>query len=174
MALSQPTGQPIEDFPIDADALVLVNMLERLLDRIVGVYEQRGVPLPLRRYWMLGAEVPEDCAQVVVTYIQSYLGLPGDAAADPQACNAPRTGVFNVLVTRDYPIGENGKAVAPERITAASKWGAVDNAVLLWALDDLNTLEDGWKGPGAIATVNTLPPNGGVQTTVLNVSLVIF
>jgi len=173
MALSQPTGRPIEDYPMDSDALIIVKMLDRLLENVIASYESMQVPLPTRRYWMLGAEVPEDCEQVVVTYIQSYLGVPGDAAAQAQQCNAPRTGVFNVVVTRDHPVGENGKAVSPERIITASKWGAVDNAVLLWSLDTLNTMEDGWKGPGVIATVNTLPPNGGVQSTVLNISLVL-
>lgn len=173
MALSMPTNSPVSNYAIADESLVLVNMMDRLLERVVGVYEQRGVPLPERRFWMLSGEVPEDCAQVVVTFVQAYLGAPGDSAADAQQCNSPRTGVFNVSVTRDHPVGESGKAVAPERIIEASKWGAVDAATLMWALEDLSALDDGFKGPGVIATVNVAPPNGGVQSTVLNISTMI-
>jgi len=148
-------------------------MLERLLERVVGLFEQQGVPLPTRRYWMMGPEIPEDCAQVVVSFIQTYLGAPGDQAADAQKCNAPRTGVFNIAITRDYPLAEMGKAVSEERIIAASKWAAVDSAVLMWGLEELNTLEDGFPGPGVIATVNVPPPNGAVQTTIMNLSMMI-
>ena len=173
MALSTPAGKPISDYAIDSEALVLVNMLDRLLDKVIGVYEQQGVPLPTRRYWMLSGVAPEDCAQVVVTFVQSYLGAPGDQASDTQQCDAPRTGVFNVTVTRDHPKGQAGQPVAPERIIEASKWGAVDAAVLMWALRDISEMADGYPGPGVIATVNVQPPGGGVQTTVLNVSMVI-
>ncbi len=172
MALS-PVRKPIEQYGIAPEAFILSDMLDRLLETVVGLYEQQGVPLPLRRFWMLSGEVPEDCEQVVVTFVQSYLGAPGDQAADPQQCNQPRTGVFNIFVTRNHPFGEVGKAVAEDQIIAASKWGAVDASVLMWGLKELSAMEDGWMGPGVIATVNVAPPNGGVQTTVLNISLVI-
>ncbi len=55
----------------------------------------------------------------------------------------------------------------------ASKWGAVDSAMLIWSLEELSALEDGFKGPGVIATVNVAPPSGGVQTTTLNLSMII-
>lgn len=173
MVLSTPSNSPISNYNINEDSLVLVKMMDRLLDRVVGVYEHAGVPLPTRRFWMLSGEVPEDCEQVVVTFVQSYLGAPGDSAADAQQCNSPRTGVFNIWITRNHPVGEAGKAVSPERIIEASKWGAVDAATLMWALEDLSTLDDGFKGPGVIATVNVSPPNGGVQSTILNISTMI-
>ncbi|URP22166.1 hypothetical protein SEA_BIG4_82 [Microbacterium phage Big4] len=171
MALSQ-VRKPIEQYPIDPDAFILSNMMDRVLERLVAVYEQQGVPLPLRRYWMMGAEVPEDCEQAVVTYLQSYLGLPGDQASNAQNCNTSRTAVLNIVITRDYPIGEVGKAVSPDAIIAASKWSAVDTAVLLWGLQDFAAI-DGMPGPQVIATVNTMPPNGGVQSTVLNISMMV-
>lgn len=171
MALSQPY-KTVDQYSMDSEALVIVNMMGRLLDRLVGVYEQAGVPLPARRYWMFGPEVPEDCEQAVVTFVQSYLGIPGDQAAAPQQCHAPRTAVINIVITRNFPIGEAAAAVSPERIIEASKWAAVDNAVLTWALSDLTAI-DGIPGPGVIATVNNPPPNGGVQSTVLNLSLMI-
>lgn len=171
MVLSNVT-RPVSEYPISGDALVIVNMLDRLLERVEAVYEAEGVPLPTRRYWMTGPEVPEDCEQVVVSFVQSYLGLPGDQAADAQQCNVGRTAVINVFVTRDYPIGEVGQAVSPEKIIEASKWSAIDSAVLMWGLRDIASF-DGLPAPSVIATVNVQPPGGGVQTTVLNISLLI-
>lgn len=171
MVLSQVT-RPVSDYPISPDALVIVNMLDRVLERVVAAYEAEGVPLPTRRYWMLGPEVPEDCEQVVVTFVQSYLGLPGDQAADAQQCNVGRTAVINVLVTRNHPVGEFGKSVPAEKIIESSKWGAIDSAVLMWALRDIASF-DGLPAPSVIATVNVQPVGGGVQTTVLNLSMLI-
>lgn len=173
MALS-PVGKKVSDYVSDpqADALIIERFLYRVLDRLQGVYEQEGVPLPSRRYWMLGPEPAEDCEQAVVCFIQSYLGLPGDQAADAQQCNAARTAVLNIHITRDHPVGENGKAVSPERIMEASRWGAADATILSWALKDLSAIE-GSPGPGVIATINVNPPQGGLQTTVLNISMMI-
>lgn len=164
--------KPIEKYGIDEDAFVIVNMLDRLLDRLRAIYESQGVPLPPRQYWMMGPEPSEDCEQVAICYIQTYLGLPGDQASDAQQCNVPRTGVLNIHITRSHPVGVQGKAVAPEKIIDASKWGAVDSAVLMWGLEDLTSI-DGLNSPGVIATVNVSPPSGGLQTTVLNLSMMV-
>lgn len=151
----------------------LEHHLEKLLETVVGVYEQAGVPLPGRKYWMVGAP-PEDCAQVVVSLLQIYLGTPGDQAADIQRCDSPTTAVVNVHITRDYPIGELGKTVSTERITAASSWAAVDSWVLFKAMREFDKDEWGVPGLGAIATVTARPPAGGVQTTVLNLSTAVM
>lgn len=166
-------GKPVTDYVTDESALVLVRMMERVLERVVAVYESHGVPLPARKYWMMGGDPPEDCEQLVVNFLQSYLGAPGDQAQDAQMCNQPRTAVINVNVTRNHPVGEAGKAVATDRIMQASGWPAVDVAVLLWSLEEISALEDFIRGPGIVATVNVMPVSGGVQTTVLNLSMII-
>lgn len=171
MALS-PRPKAISDYGIDPDAMIIVNMLDRVLERVVGIYEQSNVPLPSRRYWMFGPEVPEDCEQVVVTFMQSYLGIPGDQAANAQNCNSPRSAVLNVVVTRNFPIGEVGNAIEPAAIMEASKWAAIDSAVLSWGLADIAAI-DGMPGPSVIATINTPSPSGGVQSTILNLTMMI-
>ena len=169
-----PVKKSVANYAIPDDAKILINHMERLLDAVVGLYEQQGIPLPARRFWMLGPTAPEDCEQVVVSFIQTYLGVPGDSAAEAQQCNVPCTGVFNVHITRDYPIGTVGKAIPAEQIIEASKWAAIDTNVLIWGLNDLNIAQDGYSGPGVIATVNVAPPSGGVQTTTLNISMTIL
>lgn len=162
----------VADYNISEDSLRIIELLDTLLERVNAVYESNGVPLPPRQYWMLGSEPAEDCEQVVVTFLQAYLGQPGDQAADAQNCNEPRTAVVTINVTRNHPVGESGRPVNPSRITEASKWGAVDAATLIFNLDTLVTPLD-WGNLGAIATVAVAPPRGGVQTTTLNLSLAI-
>lgn len=174
MALSPRTNSKVSDYNINADAFVVVDMMERVLDAVVGLFEQQGVPLPTRRYWMMGPAPAEDCAQVVVCWVQGYLGVPGDQASDGNRCSEPRSGVLNIYITRDYPIGQGGQPPSPEAITEASKWSAVDTAVLLWGLEELNQFGDGFgTAPGVIATVNVSEPNGGVQSTVLNLTRIV-
>ncbi len=151
----------------------LEHHLEAIMETVVAVYEQAGVPLPTRRYWMVGAP-PEDCEQVVVSLLQIYLGQPGDQAADIQRCDAPVTAVVNVHVTRDYPIGELGKAVNADRIIEASRWSVADSWVLFKAMKEFDKDEWGVPGLGAIATVTGRPPGGGVQSTVLNLSTAVL
>lgn len=163
----------IDGFAISDDALVLVNKLKFIKDTVVTVYESFGVPLPERRYYALN-QPAEDCPQMVVSYMQSYLGTPGDQAADPQRCTGPRTGVFAITVTRKYPIGEQGKAVRPERIEEASDWGAIDSWVLLDSLKQFDEWEPGTPGLGVIATVDVAAPRGGLQTTTMTLTLGLF
>lgn len=174
MALPPPANAKVGDYPINEEALVIVNMMDRLLETLVGVYEQQGVPLPARRYWMMGPAPAEDCEQVAICFTQGYLGAPGDQASDPQQCNQPRTGVINIWISRKHPAGgDNATPPSPESIMESSKWKAIDTAVLLWALNDLNQLPDWIPGPGVIATVNVNEPSGMIQSTVLNISRMI-
>lgn len=175
MALSQPTRKP-EDYGMDEDAFIIIKMMDKLLDAVVGVYEQMNVPLPARRYWMMGVEPAEDCEQLVICYQQTYLGSPGDQAADPQQCNQPRTAVINIHVSRPHPAGkmENGKPLPAEQIMEYSKWAAIDAAVLAFNLSSFNQVDPYGTGPGVIATVNSNSPSGNLQTTTLNISRVVL
>ena len=62
---------------VSSDALSLKNMMDGILLRIETVFQSYNVPLPSRRYWTMG-EVAVDCEQVVVNFLQMYLGTPGD------------------------------------------------------------------------------------------------
>jgi len=162
----------INNYPIDDDAKLVMNMMQRVLDTVVGVYEQMGVPLPARQFWTTGGAV-EDCEQVTVNLIQAYLGNPGDQATQPQRCNVARSAVLNIAVTRNFPIGENGKAVSPDRIMQGSAWAMIDVQVLLEALRSFDQWSDGGPGLGVIATVSPADPSGGVQTVNMNLTMAI-
>lgn len=160
----------ISNYAISEDALTLRNMLVRVLDTVVGAFEAHGVPLPARQYWTFGRPA-EDCEQVVVSFLQSYLGNPGDQASEPQRCTGPRSAVLNISVTRQFPIGQNGKAVNPERIQEANEWNAVDTQVLLNTINDFDRWDDFGPGLGVIATVNAADAGGGMTTVNMNLTM---
>jgi len=163
----------VSDYPINENAFALRDLLARTLETTVAVFESYGVPLPSRQYWCIGAPA-EDCEQVVVSLVQTYLGIPGDQASEVQNCNSPRTAVINIHVTRNVIVGESGRAVRPERIISSAEWVAVDTWVLMSEMQQFDMDSLGMRGPGVIATVNSTPPNGAVQTTTLNLSVAVL
>ena len=68
---------------VSAGALNLKNLMDGVLEKTVEVFEDYNVPLPSRQFWTVG-EPAIDCEQLVVSFIQTYLGLPGNQASEPQ------------------------------------------------------------------------------------------
>ncbi len=163
----------LADYQVSEDAFNLRDLMVRALETVTTVYEAYNVPLPARQYWAVGRPA-EDCAQVVVSFIQMYLGAPGDQANAPQHCNvAPRSAVLEIAITRDYPIGVNAQAVAVSEIMKASEWAAVDSWILMESASAFDTWGDGIPGPGVIATVSPNDPSGGLQTVLMNITVAV-
>jgi hypothetical protein len=152
----------------------LVSLLSNVLSSVVGVYSTAGVALPERQYWTL-ASAPADCEQVVVIFIQAYVGPPGDQAARPSLCDGPKSAALQVVVTREIPVvSVKGKAPEPAQIEAAAEWLAVDAWLLLDAAASLEQWDaNGGYGLGVIATVDAGEPQGGFQSVTLNVTMAI-
>jgi hypothetical protein len=155
------------------DATNLRDMMDGILERVESVFQSYNVNLPKRRYWTLG-QPAIDCEQVVVSFIQMYLGAPGDEATTPQRCNMPRSAVVTISIARQVPIvGVNGRPPSPENIQRASETSAID----AWVLMDAVRLFDMWDGSGyglgVIATVDITPPEGGFQTVNMNLTLAV-
>jgi hypothetical protein len=164
----------LDNFAVDEGAFHLKNLLDGVLARVVSIYESYGVPLPMRRYWTMGTPA-EDCEQLVVSFVQAYMGLPGDEASRPQKCNMPKSAVMTISLTRSIPVvGPNGKAPSGDSIQKAAGVSAVDSWVLLDSLRLLDQWDDDYiSGPGVIATVNVPDPQGGFQTVNMQVTMVI-
>lgn len=161
----------VEDYPdIEGDTFILRNMLARILDTVEGVFEAHHVPLPDRRYYLFGRPA-EDCEQVVVSFLQAYLGGPGDQATTPQRCTAPRTGVFNIAISRKFPVGVNGNPPTPTLIQQSADWTALDIWVLLESVNEFDKWSDMGPGLGVIATALTTEAQGGIMTANLNLTL---
>lgn len=156
-----------------AEVRSLNDLLDGIVERVVAGYEQAGVDLPARRYWTLQIPVA-DCEQMVVSFIQAYIGPVGDEAASPQRCESPRTAVCDVQVIRCVPgLQARGRAPTSEQIENASRALAID----AWLLLDLSASMDQWDvagpGMGVIATVDAQEPAGGFQSITLHLTLAI-
>jgi hypothetical protein len=163
----------LDGYDVDEDAFAVSNMMQGVLDRVVAVFQSYGVPLPDRQYWTMGTPAV-DCAQVVVSFVQLYLGPPGDEASQPQRCNMPRTAVVTITISRAIPVvGVNGKAPTAEKIQEGSVISAVDAWVLMASLNLLDQWEEGGYGPGVIATLNATEPQGGFQSVSMNLTLAV-
>lgn len=163
----------LDNYDINEDAYSVRNMLDGVLERIIAVYEAYGVPLPTRRYWTMG-QPAVDCEQLVVSFVQIYLGPPGDEANVPQRCNQPRTAVMTVTVSRQIPVvGQSGRAPTADRIQAGSEISAIDAWVLMSSINLLDQWEEGGYGPGVIATLNAPDATGGYQDLTMQLTMAV-
>lgn len=163
----------LDNYEIDEDAFSILNLLQGVLDRVVAIYESYGVPIPTRRYWTMGTPAA-DCEQLVVNFIQMYLGAPGDEASEPQRCNVPRSAVLAIQIFRAVPsVGVSGQAPSAEKIQDGSKISAIDAWTLMSSVNLLDQWEEGGFGPGVIATLTSQEAQGGFQSTTLQITMAV-
>lgn len=155
------------------EAKSIATMLQGVLDQVVAQYEAIPLPLPDRRYWTL-QQPAADCEQVVVSFMQAYIGPPGDEASTPQRCNSPRSAALQVQVIRCIPtMGPKGKAPSAQQIQDGSEQLAMDAYVLLDIAGELEQWDPIGFGLGVIATVSADEPMGGYQAVTLNITMAI-
>lgn len=167
---------PIQDISgVNAEARNLADFLQDVLNRVINAYNSYNMPLPARRYYTLSAPVV-DCEQLCVSFIQMYIGTPGDEATEPRRCNDPRSASLSIQVARAVPITQqNGQAPAADDIQKAAEVCALDAWVLMESVNEF----DSWAGStsayglGVIATVDSDPPEGGFQTTRLTITMAV-
>ena len=165
---------PIIDIStVDSRALHLKDFLDAVLAKVIATYEEYHIDLPSRRFWTMG-EPAIDCEQLSVSFIQMYLGLPGDQASQPQRCTQPRTAVLSIAVSRQIPtVGNNGQAPTGEKIQEGSEIAAVDCYLFMELIRKLDQWEENEYGMGVIATVEAGNPEGGFETVRMQVSMVV-
>ena len=165
---------PIIDIStVDSRALHLKDFLDAVLAKVIDTYEDYNIDLPSRRFWTMG-EPAIDCEQLSVSFIQMYLGLPGDQASQPQRVTQPRTAVLSIAVSRQIPVvGNNGKAPTGEKIQEGSEIAAVDCYLFMELMRKLDQWEENEYGMGVIATVEAGNPEGGYETVRMQVSMVV-
>jgi hypothetical protein len=155
------------------DALNLKQMLEGVLDRVETVFQSYNVTLPSRRYWAMGTP-PVDCDQVVVSFVQMYLGAPGAQVSAPQRCNVPRSATINISISRELPVvGQNGRPPSPDKLEYAASVSAIDAWVLMQSINLLDQWDESGYGVGVIATLESPEPEGGFQTVALQITMAV-
>jgi hypothetical protein len=158
---------------VSSDALNLKLVMDRALEKVEAVFQSYDVPLPERRYWTIGAPAI-DCAQLVVSFVQAYLGTPGDEASTPQRCHQPRSVVLSISIAREIPtVGQSGRPPSGTTIEEASYISAVDAWVLMESINLFDQWEEGDFGMGVIATVEGTTPAGGFQVTTMQLTMVV-
>lgn len=163
----------IDTIDVSEDALNLKNLLDGVLERVVNTFTSYNVPLPERRYWTMGVPAV-DCEQLVVSFIQMYLGTPGDEASSPQRCSVPRSAVLSISISREIPsVGMNGRAPSAEKIQDGSSISAIDTWVLMESVQEFDMWEPHAPGMGVIATVEAPTPEGGFQTVSMQLTMVV-
>jgi hypothetical protein len=155
------------------NAKALSELMSIVLEKVETVYDSYNMPLPSRRYWTFGQPVV-DCEQVVVSFIQMYLGPPGGEIAEPRRCNDPRTAILEVAVSREVPVAQpNGAPPTADAITNGNVASAYDAWILMDSAAQLDAWETSGFGLGVIATIQATGPEGGFQTIVLTLTLAI-
>lgn len=164
---------PINKAAVSADAKHLANLMQEVLDRVVAAYATYTMPLPTRQYWTMGVPAV-DCEQLVVSFVQMYVGAPGDEATEPRRCNDPRSATLNISVSRQVPtVGQNGRPPAADVIESFAEYSAYDAYILLDCAANLDAWEESGFGLGVIATVEVQTPEGGYQTAVLTLTVAV-
>ena len=158
---------------VSEDSLNLKNMMEGVLERIQTVFQSYNVELPSRCYWTMG-QPAVDCEQLVVSFLQMYLGAPGAQVGEPQRCNVPRSATLSISLSRSTPIvGQNGRPPSPDKIELASSVQAIDSWVLMESINLLDQWDDTGYGIGIVATLEAGSPEGGFQTTALTITMAV-
>lgn len=164
--------------PVSEEVLHLSDMMDNILERTIGAFEQNGVDLPDRRYWQMN-QPAADCEQLVVSFMQAYIGPPGDEANEPQRCDGPRTAQIDIQILRCVPgPGPRGQTPKPEALQEAARLQAIDAYTLLEIAGSLDTWDDqfvgaGGMGLGVIATVDSGENQGNYQGPTLHLTVAI-
>jgi hypothetical protein len=155
------------------DATNLRDMLSGVLERVETVFQSYNVSLPHKKYWMMG-EPAIDCEQVVVSFLQMYLGPPGAQVGEPQRCHVPRSATLNISISRATPVvGQNGRPPSQEKIQQASEILAVDSWVLMQSVNLLDQWDNTGYGVGVVATLDVSGPEGGFHTTTMTITMAV-
>jgi hypothetical protein len=155
------------------EATNLRDMMNGVLERVESIFQSYNVNLPGRRYWTMG-QPAIDCEQLVVSFVQMYLGTPGAQVGEPQRCHVPRSATLNIQISRATPIvGQNGRPPSAANIQVSSEILAIDSWVLMESINLLDQWDETGYGIGVIATLDSGSPEGGFQTTTMTVTMAI-
>ena len=164
VALSK--GAPSLFVSPDPSHETLFLMAENLLERVNACALQHGVVLPSRQV-IYTSPIPADCEQVAILFD----GWMADQTWDITIhCNAFRwMGGFSVVITRCTPAVPSKKGAAPtvDQMRSAALLASRDADVLTCVVTSLDEI-------GPEMQIVTQAPNGGYQTTELDVRIPAF
>jgi hypothetical protein len=144
----------------------LYDMAQIVLERTKQCFTEAGLSLPARQVIYM-SPIPADCEQLAVL----FSGWTPDHSWDNTAhCNSFRwLAGFNVAVTRCTPAMPDKRGNAPSalQMNAAAKMASDDAEAFICVVRSLDEI-------ASDLSINTSSPQGGFQTTELNVSFPSF
>ena len=149
---------------VSSDALSLKVLMDGVLERLIEQYDRHNTPLPIKRYWKVGAPVI-DCEQLVLSVDSATVGLVANPLPQAYRGSAPRTTTFRAYVARQIPMPD---AKGNEPSAAKQQEGSEILAVDMWVLLDAIRYLDAWDasaafGLGVSCNVQFEEPQGGYQ-----------
>lgn len=167
--------------PHHAAPFALVRIGHALRDRVVAVYEQARVDLPLRRNWVIGEGV-FDCEQLIVAFTGLAEGMINTESAPQSPCDVFVTATFKITVVRCVPTADaRGNAPLVEDVDAATDMSVIDAYLLMkssctfdmYGADVIGLDPSALGGMGVEASIDVEAPQGGFQAVTLNITTVI-
>lgn len=162
----------IDKYSIDEDVFQLRDAMDNILAGLESVYQSYNVPMPDRRFWTIGETPVVDCDQIAITFLQMYLGAPGDDAQQPQNCNGIRSMVVQINVSRKRALpraGARNVSPAAEQIQGDAVWSTIDAVTIMNGIGSLDQFSMGQ--PQAIATVTANGFEGDYFTTSVQLTI---
>jgi hypothetical protein len=176
--------------PIDPTSVAAIG--RELVRRVEMLYADHGVSLPTRRIWAAGS-VPPECEQLVVSFTGLREGLIEGDNAPNRPCETLVVAEFKVRVSRCVPVGDDvGNPPSPEEIGAAADMLSTDSYLLVklagcyfdlfslgspgggrvvYGVDGSRQIIPG--GMGVDISLEVEDPQGGMQSVVLTLSMVV-
>ena len=165
--------EPFDGLEVSPDALVVKEMLDRVLEKVLSAYQSFNVPVPARHYWTIG-QPAWDCEQLVVSLQTMNLGVPGDTSvATSQNCNGPSTATISISVIRRAAVPGNRGLPSGEKIQEYSIEPVVDAWVLQSSLPAIDSWSDGAPGNGLIVSTQMLSAQGDYHGVNMLISMVV-
>lgn len=156
-------SEPLTTSHTVADADRLAVLLQFVHASVEDELVRMGRPLPERRYIGYGASAV-DCEQLVTIAVQVYVGAPGDEAQRPQRCDGIWSAVLGVELWRCIPTVSN-RGMPPTAVAMSES--NLNLARDMMAMLSSARAADSW-GPGVMADVAPLEPQGGFAGVRLN------
>ncbi len=155
------------------DLTELIDAASRILVAIENTFNTNSIELPERRYITIGGPgtVAYDCAQLTVSWEQTYSGLPGQQLQTLSNCDGPRSGIFLVELVRDIPVSQRADIPPEGFLIQEAAEGLMRDAALLYEGGMLAVSETVIE-KGLVA-VSAGSPAGAVQSLIMTVEMTV-
>lgn len=149
----------------------IATAASNILVAIENTFDANSVALPSRKYTTIGGQgtVAYDCAQLTVSWEQSYSGLPGQQSQEMQRCEGPTTGVFIVELVRDIPVSQQAHIPPEPGLIQSAADKLMQDVALLYAGGMAACANTGLEQ--GLIDISAGTPSGALQSIIMTVAM---